>query len=64
MKDKVEATKHSKINKEITKYCSTKLSLRGNDLKSEENFSRELYAQTLSLNNDSIQISYKKTLSV
>ena len=35
----MDATDHSKISKEILKYCSTKLSLRGKDFKSEDNFS-------------------------
>jgi len=39
LQDKVDATDHSKISKEILKYCSTKLSLRGKDFKSEDNFS-------------------------
>jgi len=54
MKDKVEATKHSKINKEITKYCSTKLSLIDKDFKSKENFSTKLDVTTLSSKNDFI----------
>ena len=54
VKDKVNATDHSKISNEISKYCSIKLSLRGKDFKSEEKFLRKLDALILSSSSDSI----------
>jgi len=46
------------------KYYSTKLSLSGKDLKSEENLKKKLDSLAISSNNEYIQISYKNTMGV
>jgi len=47
LQGKVDVTYHSKISKEILKCYSTKLSLRGKDIKSKKKFSTKRDALTL-----------------